>query len=94
MKERMTKRVNLCYKSLGNLSLLKTTHEIIWKVENLNILHEQLTELKEKIQSQNMEFFDMYPDRMERYLSCLRIISNCLVSDETLLTFELKDYQE
>ena len=38
---------------------------------------------------ENLDYIEIYE---ERFLSCLRIITNCLLSDETLKTFEIKRY--
>jgi len=83
--------VRLCYKSIGNLSLLRTTHEIIWQPDNLKLIIENLKELKEKIETQNLEWIEVF---QERYIAAIRTLSNCLLSDETLKTFELKKYEK
>ena len=43
-----------------------------------------MLELKEKIEKEMIEYIDRYE---ERFLSCIRTLSNCLLSDETLMQF-------
>jgi len=70
---------------------LRTTHEIIWQPDNLKLIIENLKELKEKIETQNLEWIEVF---QERYIAAIRTLSNCLLSDETLKTFELKKYEK
>lgn len=78
------RRVTLCYSSLANLSLLRTTHDIIWHLDHLELVVDNLRELKQKVEEQNIEYIQRYT---ERYLCSMRTVTNCLISDEAVETF-------
>ena len=39
---------------------------------------------------ENLEYVDKYE---ERFLSCIRILTNCLITDDCLLLFDDKEYK-
>lgn len=82
-------KFELCFCSLANLSLVRAVHEIMWSPGNVQVLIKQIEELLLLIKDDDSEeSFKKIKANYKRYLSAMRALSNCLVSNNTVLTFE------
>jgi len=75
-----------CYQALTNLSLVITTHQRIWKEENLHLLYRNVNELRFYIKEADISCIYIH---RERILNTVRIFTNCLLNDEALASFEI-----
>ena len=68
--------------SLANLSLVLPVHGVLWQPEYIEVLLTQLRELKTQIEQEAYEAsFRVIRRNQTRYLSSLRALTNCLVSN-------------
>jgi hypothetical protein len=80
----------LCFISLANLTLVKLTHEIVWQVQNLKLFLEYMERLI--LYLTKGEYYKIQKD-YKIFKSVFRIVTNCLMSDETALTLDIEEYQ-
>ena len=88
-------KYELCFHSLANLSLVRAVHEIMWRPDNIRVLIDQVEELILIIKEDDHEVaFEKIAMNHKRYLSSMRALSNCLTSNNTILTFEEEDFSQ
>lgn len=78
---------NLCFHGLSNLSLNLQVHDVIWNVDNLRLIYEQvLLHFMKTIKIEKSDDIKMATKvvhiNSHTYLSCIRIITNCLMTSE------------
>ena len=67
----------------------------MWRPENIRVLIDQVEELILIIKEDDHEVaFEKIAMNHKRYLSSMRALSNCLTSNNTILTFEEEDFSQ